>query len=186
MQTPEFYNKGFQNQLSSQMENKLSKDYYNDLLSLQESYAQGGMDEGEYRERLKQKKDALSAAKFQPQRNKQIADAYAEKARMTFLNRQGQISNNVYREKSDKIKDRVNTLKGITSFSKPGFQIPAPKKINNGIYGGIKLNPYLNNVVGSPDAYDKTKTGWKLANNQFSSKQPAYSQPTVQTPQFNF
>jgi hypothetical protein len=186
MQTPEFYNKGFQNQLSSQMENKLSKDYYNDLLSLQESYAQGGMDEGEYRERLKQKKDALSAAKFQPQRNKQIADAYAEKARMTFLNRQGQISNNVYREESDKIKDRVNTLKGITSFSKPGFQIPAPKKINNGIYGGIKLNPYLNNVVGSPDAYDKTKTGWKLANNQFSSKQPAYSQPTVQTPQFNF
>ena len=83
---------------------------------------------------------------------------------MENLYRQGQISEDKYRKNLKQINSRINTLKGITSFSKPGFQIPAPRKSNSGIYG-VKKNPYLNRVVGSPDAYVKTKTGWSLANN---------------------
>mgnify|MGYP003636990118 CR=1 FL=1 len=106
----------------------------------------------------------MTPQNFQQQQNQKIQNIYEERSRMENLYRQGLISEGEYREKLKRIQDRLNTTKEITSFSKPGFQIPAPQKINNGIYD-YKKNPYLNRVVGSPDVYVKTKTGWSLANN---------------------
>jgi len=90
---------------------------------------------------------------FQQQRNQLIQNNYEERSRMENLYRQGLISEDKYRKNLKRIKDRINTLKGITSFSQPGFQIPAPRKINNGTYDYIQ------------NGFVKTKKGWKLPNN---------------------
>jgi hypothetical protein len=148
---------------------------------------------------------------FQQQQNQLIQNDYEERSRIENLYRQGQISEDKYRENLKRIQDRLYATKGITSFSKPGFQIPAPKRVdspisniqNGGVYNGQIYQPFSvkgnwkptggksnnSNFVLAGNNQNGYKyvpgPGWSASKYTYSSqKNNGYSQPTPQVPQF--
>jgi hypothetical protein len=149
-----------------------------------------------------QPQDFQQAKNFQQQRNELVQNAYDERLRLQTLHRQGQISEDKYREELRQINSKVNNLKELTSFSKP--KVLKKQFGNNDIrraYGDVALRSmelYPNGYRprSSPSKENYTDEGGRelvwAGNDQSGYRYvpgagwKKSAQPTVQTPQLNF